>query len=238
MFYFHSRLIIRLLYGVTLNRTRALLLSSRIIALHLAAMPLGMVLPCSATDLHFLTEPSSDGHALSPPSLSARIADAAIKFRRFAPVPRVTFYDMAMPRDETEAKQVRMNGLLLVTSLSQSANDLPLNRLYVRVGEYVTELIKLTRVPSHVDNEDPVGVTFGPNRIDSLYLLPISLVADGSAVYTELSGNRGEFKICDLASVDNAFRGALVGRAAPPHDSSTVALRMFIMREYPGFIVK
>jgi len=211
---------------------------NRRLAICLAMVASGIIPTCSAADIHFITEPAGDGRALSPPGISARITEAALKFRRFAPVPRVTFYDMAMPKDVAEARQVGMNGLLLVTSVTQNVNDLPLNRVYVKTVGHVTELTKLTNVSSEIDTNDPVSVTFGRHRVDSLYLLPIGVVRNGSAVYTESPGNRGEFKICELTNNDNAFQVTLVLGVASSQTPSALALGKFIAREYPGFLAK
>lgn len=113
------------------------------------------------------------GQRVTNAALAERIRSAAVAYRSYAPVPRVAFFDAAYPRDSAEL--VSMNGyaLIVVTALSQDSTELPLSRVYLNTSDGPVNLTRLFAVRTLVGEETQERRTFGPFRVDALYLCPV-----------------------------------------------------------------
>ena len=64
-------------------------------------------------------------------ALDAKIQRRAAQYRRYAPVPRVAFFDVAFPADSVEYLAMHGYALLVVTAIDQDSSELPPARVYV-----------------------------------------------------------------------------------------------------------
>ncbi len=84
--------------------------------------------------LHLETDAGWSHGAVSNAALDARLAAAALQYRSYAPVPRIAFFDLAYPKDSTEAAAMHGYAVLVVTAVVQDSTELPLPHVYVRAA--------------------------------------------------------------------------------------------------------
>src|SRR6266568_228897 len=103
--------------------------------------------------------------SVSNGALDARLAAAARQYRSYAPVPRIAFFDLAYPKDSTEAAAMNGYAVLVVTAVVQDSTELPLLRVYVRSVSGDRDLPLVARVASWLPTTDTVvRPTFGRLR--------------------------------------------------------------------------
>src|SRR2546430_13226576 len=73
--------------------------------------------------LHLETDAGWSHGAVSNAALDARLAAAALQYRSYAPVPRIAFFDLAYPKDSTEAAPTHGYAVLAVPPGSYCSTD-------------------------------------------------------------------------------------------------------------------
>jgi hypothetical protein len=169
-------------------------------------------------------------------AIAARIAKTAREYRAYAPVPRVGFFDVAFPADGAEYRRMAGSGLVLITVLTQTENELPIARLYVRLNGVERDLEQLTSVRSLETSTDAnAAIVFGNFRVDALYVLPLNESIYGGDFVIDFARNRQGFRLGVMPqSVPTHLRGLDVPRGARRPESS--ALLEMVHREYPAFV--
>jgi len=84
----------------------------------------------------------------------------------------------------------------------------------------------------------PVSSTFGANRSDSLYLIPIYAATTGGTLFADFADNRDGFKLGELTGPP---AGPLEKWKEQPREGARpieANLAALIRREYPGFLAK
>lgn len=172
---------------------------------------------------------------VTPASMNARIEEAAIKYAANAPIPRIVLYDIGFPDGEKEYAALDGNAVILLTSISQNREELPLQRVYVLSEGMEIELKPLNVVLAEVDvSNAPSAKTFGRFRADALYLLPISLRARNADLLVSFQNNR-PFKIATFGTPLPEDLKRLILIKPSGAGPSQSALETFIKREYPSF---
>jgi len=170
--------------------------------------------------------------AVSNSAVDARFAQGAAQYQSQAPIPRVALYDIAYPKDSVEALAMNGNAVLVVTAVVQDSSELPLRRVYFVSAEGLQELFLVSAVASHTA-DSTVRRTFGPFRLDAVYLLPLSVRATAGDLLTDFTAHRSSFR---LTHFDGAAPPPLVrlGRQTtggrPP---GSAAVWTLLRREYP-----
>src|SRR5436309_5365190 len=172
--------------------------------------------------------------SVSNGALDARLAAAARQYHSYAPVPRIAFFDLAYPKDSTEAAAMNGYAVLVVTAVVQDSTELPLPHVYVRSVNGDRELPLVARVASWLPASDTiVRPTFGKFRLDASYLLPIAARASQGDLLVDFATHRQGFRLIHFAGdVPEPvrrlqFTGTPSGQPAP----STVWA--MVQREYP-----
>src|SRR5437867_2813498 len=134
--------------------------------------------------------------SVSNAALDARLAAAAVQYRSYAPVPRIAFFDLAYPKDSTEAAAMNGYAVLVVTAVVQDSTELPLPHVYVRSVSGDHELPLIARVASWLPASDTiVRPTFGRFRLDASYLLPIAARASQGDLLVDFATHRQGFRL-------------------------------------------
>lgn len=188
-------------------------------------------------DLHLLGPNSWTKHPVSPATMNDRIERAASEYRQHAPIPRVALFDIAYPADEDEYKALDGYAVMLVTVLSQTVDELPPRRVFVKVGEETSNLTLIASVFSNADPAQLTAAVFGTNRWEGLYLFPVYLKGVAQELLTDFARNREGFVLTrfreqDLQDFPFTVTKPKAGKPNPG------ALATIISREFPGFIVK
>lgn len=172
----------------------------------------------------------------TPSGVNQRIEDAAINNQDIAPIPRTVFYDIGYPGNDEEFSVLDGHAVLLVTALSQSRIDLPLERVFVVMedgSEAPLKQVKLVLSQQAASGTLTTRV-FGPYRADALYLLPVYLRLKPVVLYVEFGGKARVKTATFGGSASNILSRFKV---VPPVGTgpTDVALNAFIKREFPGF---
>ncbi len=165
------------------------------------------------------------------------IADAAEKYKEYAPIPRISFYDIGYPKDVEEA--VKMNGyaVLLISALSQDPDELPLKRAYVRAGgkDFDLKNLKVIKIRS-TDTASQNVKTFGQYRVDALYLIPIHLRFQKGELLIDFNKNRDGMRLAKFDGTVPSDIKFLPDTMPDEKASFQDALEKFLKREYPGYL--
>src|SRR6266487_1956348 len=173
--------------------------------------------------LHLETDAGWSHGAVSNAALDARLAAAALQYRSYAPVPRIAFFDLAYPKDSTEAAAMHGYAVLVVTAVVQDSTELPLPHVYVRSVNGDRELPLVARVASWLPASDTiVRPTFGRFRLDASYLLPVAARASQGDLLVDFATHRQGFRLIH-------FRGRCTGTGTTPalHGHSVRAASTF-----------
>ena len=165
---------------------------------------------------------------VSAAALDGRIGQAAVEYHQYAPIPRIALFDIAFPKDSTEAVALAGNAVLVVTAIVQDSSELPLRRVYLGTDD----LVRFAAAGSHVV-DSTVARTFGRYRMDAVFLVPLSLLAQPSNLLADFATHRQGFRVGQLSGEVPPYLVALSraqrGTASPPGG----ALWAFTRREYP-----
>lgn len=176
---------------------------------------------------------------ISKAKMKQQIEKAADTCQKFAPVPRVGFYDVAYPANEAETKRMKGNAVLLVTSISQDKLELPLKRVYIEFDGTSIDLTQIGSASSIVPKLDElVRTTFGQNRVDALYLLPIRITSKKGVLLADFARNRKGFKLAEFNGNDISYLKSWENPSKDEGMPTEKILTDFIRREYPCFIVE
>lgn len=180
-------------------------------------------------------EPGSQG-AVTPAEIDRRLEQRAAEIRRVAPQggDRYVLFDLAYPHDDAEYRAVGKSALVFLAALSRISGELPLRRVYTRVGKQEIELRKLGSRRSELPQSSVAGQLVGRFREDGFWLAPVGpllrehlLLCDFAKNRTGFVINRGPFEPPDFIRADRARE-----KAEKPQDP---AVKAFAEREYAGF---
>jgi len=169
--------------------------------------------------------------------IAGEIDGAAREYRRYAPVPRGAFYDLAWPKDTAEYRRMAGYGLVLVTAVDQAAAELPIARAYVQAGDGRDSTLTLL---GSILSEIPAGDTlaravFGRYRFDGLYLVPLAPQWRGGVIVIDFTQGRKGFRVGQIAGTTPRELAQGTRTLAARPDSNAIVV--MIQREYPDFVV-
>lgn len=195
--------------------------------------------PEPSTDTLHLIQPAAGSNGPTvPDAMNERVEQAAVDYEQYAPVPRITLYDVAAPKDADEYAAVDGYGVILVTVLSQEEDELPPKRLYVRIAGSEVELQLFSSGFEKVSGSPKVQEVLGKYRWDGLYYYPIYFSAKAQETVIDYAKNRSGFVIQKIESGDQMLPDWLLPMAKPPHSAKPPmpAFMNLVAREYPGFL--
>lgn len=174
---------------------------------------------------------------VTPARMSERIEAAAVQYATHAPIPRIALFDIGYPSSEQEYAALDGNAVILFTAISQTRDELPLQRVYVSADGKEVELKLLKVVLAELPASDSVSSkTFGRFRADALYLLPMSLRNKTADLLIDFQTNRKAFKVTSLGEPLPANLSWMTRAKSSGASPSQTALQTFIKREYPSFL--
>src|SRR5947207_4567777 len=184
--------------------------------------------------LHLETDAGWSHGAVSNAALDARLAAAALQYRSYAPVPRIAFFDLAYPKDSTEAAAMNGYAVLVVTAVVQDSTELPLLRVYARSVGGDLDLPLVARVASWLPATDTVvRPTFGRFRLDASYLLPLTARTSQGDLLVDFAAHRQGFRLIHFAGdiPEPVRRLRFTGSSSQQPAAATVWA--MVQREYP-----
>jgi len=193
---------------------------------------IGAVPPWAVAQQHVETTLGWSKTAVTNTALDARIRDAATQYRTYAPIPRTAFFDIAYPKDSSEAQALSGYAVLVVTALVQDSTELPLTELYFRTASGDQHCDLYSSVASVVVDTVIRG-TFGKFRLDALYLIPLANRLATGELLADFATHRRGFR---LGQFDGQVPEQLqhLGTIRPPtHLPSDAPVAIIVRREYP-----
>jgi len=168
--------------------------------------------------------------------MNRQIAEAAEQYKEYAPIPRIAFYDIAYPKDKSEFVQLNGYGLILISTMAQDENELPLKRVYVfKDGKDVElKLLEKTFI-KEVNLNGQVSKTFGLFRVDSIFLFPIFLKSSSAELRIDFAKNRNGMKVASFDDVWPVGLSGLNGKKPEENKTFDAEVKVFMKREYPGY---
>jgi hypothetical protein len=177
-------------------------------------------------------------NSVTPEVITARLEDTAKDTRKISAkgAARTAIIDFAWPSNETEYKALGKYVVVLVSAVSQSADELPLKRVYVENDSGDITLEKIASIRRDVPQKSQVFAMLGPYREDSFYLAPAGSMMRKGAVMVDFAVRRSGFRLYELPGTPPAFvkadrnpMPAFDGRPDPK------ALKTLLEREYTGY---
>jgi hypothetical protein len=173
----------------------------------------------------------------TPSGVNQRIDDAAIKYQG-EPLPRVVLYDIGYPSNDEEFTALDGHAVVLLTALSQTREELPLQRAFVVMEdgkEFPLKQIRLV-LSAQSPAQSLAAKLFGSYRGDALYLLPVYLRLKPVDLVVEFGGEaKPRLKVATFGTKVSDAVARL--KIIPPTGSGPVdsVLNAYIKREFPGF---
>ena len=166
--------------------------------------------------------------------MDQRIEEAAIKYQTKAPFPRIALYHIMYPDNNEELAALDGNAVVLITALSQVREELPFKRVYVSLfldGQEI-DLKPIKSVLSEQSANALSAKTFGAFRADALYLLPIHLCMEPTALMIDFAKNKTGMKLALLGIPPEKSKKLNIKVPTGKGPSDTI-LEEFIKRQYP-----
>jgi hypothetical protein len=147
---------------------------------------------------------------------------------------RVAIYDLRWPQDADEYRALGKNAVILISAVTRVTKELPLKKVYLRVGERDIALRRLFSRRSELGAASPARKLFGAFREDALYLVPVGPLLSGNVVLADFARERTAFRLNSGPFAPPEFIRAdqEQGQAGDP---SLQAIKKLLEREYPGY---
>ena len=118
--------------------------------------------------------------------------------KRKTPLERETWYGLRNPDDRAEFEALGRYSLLILTIVTQSADELPLKRVYLRMPDREVPVLKIASWRRSVDQTLATYKMYGPYREDGFYLLPPSAYLRVAQLQADLAANRLSLAVLEL----------------------------------------
>ena len=177
-------------------------------------------------------------NSVTPEVISKRLENSARDTKKISAkgAARTAIIDFAWPQDEAEYKALGKYVVVLVSSVSQSADELPLKRVYIENDAGDTTLEKIASIRRDVPPNSLAFAMLGPYREDSFYLAPAGAMMRKGQVMVDFAVRRTGFRLYELPGTPPAFvkadRDPMPTFDAKPDPA---ALKAIVDREYTGF---
>jgi hypothetical protein len=176
--------------------------------------------------------------ATTPKVLNDQIREAAkTQQARGAPAARYGVYTIAWPKDAAERDELAGFAVLMVTVVSQTQQELPLQRVYLVPPD--GNQMPLRQLNSWLGKIGPNTLTYtelGKFRQDAFYTISGAAVRRQGEVRLDFAINRVGFVLIHLPTTAQDL-GYELKDPAPGAQPNNAVLRTMIQREFPGFPV-
>jgi hypothetical protein len=122
--------------------------------------------------------------------------------KQVRPRERDTFFTIYDPRDRAEFEALAHYSLLILTVVTQSAEELPLKRVYLRMPDRGIPLLKIGSWRREADQTLATFKMFGPYREDGFYLFPTVAQIRIAQIQVDFAANRSGLPVLELPTQD------------------------------------
>jgi hypothetical protein len=174
--------------------------------------------------------------ATTPKKLNDQIKDGAkTQQARGAPAARYGVYTISWPKDAAERDQLAGFAVVMMTVITQTQQELPLQRVYLAAAD--GKQTPLRQLNSWLGKIDPKALAYtqlGKFRQDAFYTIPGAAVRRDGEVRLDFAVNRVGFVLIHLPTTAQDL-GYELKDPAPGAQPNNATLRDMIKREFPGF---
>jgi hypothetical protein len=118
--------------------------------------------------------------------------------KQLRPSERQHFFGTSVPRDVAEFEALGRYALLILTVVTQRADELPLKRVYLRMPDRELPVLKIASWRRNVDQTLATYKMYGPYREDGFYLFPFSAYLRIAQLQTDFATNRLSLPLLDF----------------------------------------
>ena len=168
-------------------------------------------------------------------SIRQKLERAAEDYEKYAPVHRIAFHDIAFPKDKEELSALNGLAVILITTVTHDASELPLRKVHVRMGDDSIELPTIARWATETEVDSKIQRVLGSHREDRYVLIPIAFLFSEGELMIDFAENRIDFSLARFPDpVDLDYLGPDDDISSNPEkDIDVDALRNLILREFP-----
>ena len=154
------------------------------------------------------------------------------------PLKHQAYYTILEPDDVAEFNALGRYALLVLTVVTQSAEELPLKRVYLRMPDREVPILKIGSWRRNVDQKLVTYKMYGPYREDGLYLFPLGAYLRTAQIQMDLATNRSGLPVLELpAEWPDWLRTVQSPEPIPGALPNLRTLQDFIKRKTSGFPV-
>ena len=193
--------------------------------------------PPAVVKAQVILQPDSlQSGATTPEKLNAQIREGAkTQQARGTPAARYGVYTISWPKDAAERDQLASFAVVMVTVVTQTQAELPLQRAYLVTPD--GNQTPLRQLNSWFGKIGPKTLTYtqlGKFLQDAFYTIPGAAVRHPGEVRLDFAINRVGFVLIHLPTTDQNL-GYELSDPAPGAQPNNAVLRAMIQREFPGF---
>jgi hypothetical protein len=174
--------------------------------------------------------------ATTPEKLNAQIREGAVAQQaRGTAAARYGVYTIAWPKDAAERDELVSYAVVMVTVVTQTQAELPLQRVYLVTPD--GNQTPLRQLNSWFGKIGPKTLTYtqlGKFRQDAFYTISGAAVGRQGEVRLDFAINRVGFVLIHLPTTAQDL-GYKLSDPAPGAQPNNAVLRAMIQREFPGF---
>ena len=157
---------------------------------------------------------------------------------QISPVEREMYYTISHADDDAEFDALAHYSLLILTVVTQTAQELPVRRVYTRLPDREIPVLKLASWRRDVDQTLVTYKMYGPYREDGLYLFPLGAYLRTAQIQMDLATNRSGLPVLELpAEWPDWLRTVQSPEPIPGALPNLRTLQDFIKRKTSGFPV-
>jgi hypothetical protein len=179
------------------------------------------------------------GAVITPQRVNDQIEEWAKKRQDQGPTARVANFFLFFAATPAEFNALGRYSVLLLTVVTQKAEELPLTRVYIRAKEQDVAMQKVSSWRSDVDSALLTHKIYGPYREAGFYLVPTGMTMRDGQLLADFAANRTGLPILQLPNKGAPDRLRALGNLDPPPNAKPTlkALQGLITRATSGFPV-
>jgi hypothetical protein len=153
------------------------------------------------------------------------------------PLERETYFRIVQPHDRAEFEVLGRYGVLVLTVVTQSAEELPLKRVYLRMPDREVPILKIASWRRNIDQTLVTYKMYGPYREDGFYLFPLGAYFRVAQLQADFATHRSGLPMLELPYEHGPDWLKTMQNPDPPPGAlpNLRALQNLIRRETSGF---
>jgi len=136
----------------------------------------------------------------TPQTLADELEGWAKRIEGAVPLERQDTYSICHAANRAEFDAFAHYSLLILTVVTQSADELPVKRVYLRMPDRELPLLKIASWRRNVDQALATYKMYGPYREDGFYLFPLSAYLRIAQLQADLAANRSGLPLIEFPS--------------------------------------